>query len=175
MVLALSGCANDAALTINGSRSFAGVANGGTLQSAVRQLGPTTRLYSPDSGGQVDCVAEWTRYDVHAIYQDFADPGDGEPCEPASEFRLSSVTLRGRWSTNRGLRVGDPVSRISVLYPDARQQGCVTDQPPGGVTWSLARIADPLGGPGAYICTLAAVASHGRVVAFMMSNRGASE
>jgi hypothetical protein len=175
VVLALSGCGSGGALTIAGSRSFAGVPNGGTLRSAMRRFGTPTRIYSPNPSGQVDCVAEWSRYGVQAIYQDFADAGDGEPCAPAGSFRLASVTLHGHWSTDTGLTLGDTVSRMSSLYPHARPRGCATDQPPSGVSWSLSRVADPLGGPGAFICTLAAVASHGRIVAFMMSNLGASE
>jgi hypothetical protein len=175
VALAVCGCGDVSQHRIIGSSSFDGVANGGNLRDAVSQLGRPTQLYSPGAGTPVDCVAEWASDGVQATYQDLADLPEDQPCEPASEFRLVDVTLRGRWTTDRGLRVGDPVSRISIVYTGAKLNGCVTDELPGGVVWSLHRVKDPLGAPGSYICTLAAVASHGKIIAFTMSNRGASE
>lgn len=175
VALAVAGCGGVSQLRIIGSNSFDGVANGGNFHDAVSRLGRPTQVYSPGAGTPVDCVAEWASDGVQATYQDLANLPEGRPCEPASEFRLVDVTLRGRWTTDRGLRVGDPVSRISIVYPGAKLQGCVTDELPRGVIWSLDRVKDPLGAPGSYICALAAIASHGKIIAFTMSNRGASE
>jgi hypothetical protein len=39
----------------------------------------------------------------------------------------------------------------------------------------IARVPDANGGPGSYICTLAAVVSHGIVTQFVLSSQAASE
>ena len=162
LAVALLGCGGSGDdLVISSARSFAGVVNGGTLKSTLQRFGTPSQLYDPDQSGNVDCIAVWKRYGVeeHCL-QDFA----AQPPSRARRrrvFRLSEVTLRGSWSTDRGLRIGDTVAKMFSLYRTTITRGCVTDRVPNGTSWSLERTADPLGGPGAHICTLGALADPG--------------
>lgn len=44
-----------------------------------------------------------------------------DPCGAAAKHVLTTASDR-RWRTSKGLRIGDPVSRLRTLYPRAEQE-----------------------------------------------------
>jgi hypothetical protein len=85
-------------------------ANGshGTLRNAVKAWGkPSTRK----SAGSGFCDANWSTVGVRAVFRS----GCGD------RSRIQWVLLRSkRWTTERGLHVGDPTAKLKQLYPDAK-------------------------------------------------------
>jgi hypothetical protein len=79
----------------------------GTLRNAVRTWGrPSTRR----SAGGGFCHANWSTVGVRAVFT--SGCGDGA--------RIQWATLRSkRWTTERGLHVGDPTAKLKQLYPGA--------------------------------------------------------
>jgi hypothetical protein len=87
--------------------------NHGTLRGAIRAWGrPSTRKALGDTG----CQVNWSSVGVRAIFANF---GGGSGCSERLA-RLQRATLRSkRWSTERGLHVGDPTTKLKQLYGDA--------------------------------------------------------
>jgi hypothetical protein len=111
-----------------------------------------------------------------ALFQHFGTSPAGA-CRPATAFTLSEVFLSGsRWTTDRGLRLGDSLADLQRLYPQAANPAdCVADQQTEGAWWRLDRTPNELGGPGSYICTLSAIVQSGIVTQFELSSYAASE
>jgi hypothetical protein len=84
-------------------------ANGshGTLRNAVKAWGrPSTRK----SAGGGFCHVNWSSVAVRAVFVS----GCGD------RSRIQRATLRSkRWTTERGLHVGDPTAELKQLYPGA--------------------------------------------------------
>lgn len=152
---------------------FGGMSNPGSLQRATRIFGRPTTAFADSS--PVDCDVRWDDLGIRALFQDFGAPSG--QCQPQSQFNLSMVTLSGpRWVTAAGLRLGDSVAALRRDYPQAPSPAdCSVDTPLPPSSFRLGRVPDPLGGPGSYICTLAAVVSHGVVTEFVLSSAAASE
>jgi hypothetical protein len=79
----------------------------GTLRNAVRAWGrPSTRK---GAGGGF-CRVNWSAVGVKAVF--VSGCGDSS--------RIQRATLHSkRWTTERGLHVGDPTARVKQLYPGA--------------------------------------------------------
>jgi hypothetical protein len=79
----------------------------GTLRNAVRAWGrPSTRK----SAGGGFCRVNWASAGVKAVF--VSGCGDSS--------RIQRATLHAkRWTTERGLHVGDPTARLKQLYPGA--------------------------------------------------------
>ena len=84
-------------------------ANGshGTLRNAIKAWGkPSTRK----SGGGGFCDVNWSTVGVKAVF--VSGCGDSS--------RIQRATLHSkRWTTERGLHVGDPTAKVKQLYPGA--------------------------------------------------------
>jgi hypothetical protein len=79
------------------------------------------------------CVVRWRSIGLEV---DFA--AATRPCSRAELARSAwygATAYTRRWSTARGLRVGDGERRLRALYPHARFR----DRPPEAPTWSLVR------------------------------------
>jgi hypothetical protein len=161
-------------LRIQGSDSFGGMPNPGTLRQAIARFGRPSSMQ--DDGSGVDCFVRWDALGIRALFQDFGAT-DSASCLPADAFTLSEASLTGsRWMTSTGVRIGDPLGQLRAAYPDAAHPAdCVTDHVPDSSWWRLLRTPDPLGGPGSFICTLAAIVRDGRVAQFELSSSAASE
>jgi hypothetical protein len=87
--------------------------NHGTLRGAIRAWGrPSTRKALGDTG----CQVNWSSVGVKAVFANF---GGGSGCSERLA-RMQRATLRSkRWSTERGLHVGDPTARLKQLYAGA--------------------------------------------------------
>ena len=85
----------------------------GTLREAIRAWGrPSSRKRQGDTG----CAVNWAGAGVRAIFANF---GGGSGCSERLA-RLQRATLRSkRWSTERGLHVGDPTTKLKQLYGGA--------------------------------------------------------
>ncbi|HEX5899100.1 MAG TPA: hypothetical protein VFY32_06840 [Solirubrobacteraceae bacterium] len=79
----------------------------GTLRNAVRAWGrPSTR----NSAGGGFCHVNWSSVGVKAVF--VSGCGDSS--------RMQRATLHSkRWTTERGLHVGDPTAKVKQLYPGA--------------------------------------------------------
>jgi hypothetical protein len=79
----------------------------GTLRNAIKAWGkPSTRK----SGGGGFCDVNWSTVGVRAVF--LSGCGDSS--------RIQWAILRSkRWTTERGLHVGDPTAKLKQLYPGA--------------------------------------------------------
>jgi hypothetical protein len=154
--------------------SFGGMPNPSTLRRAIDRFGQPTVMRS--DGSAVDCAVRWDDLGIRALFQDFGATGT-VACRPEASYTLSYAFLSGpRWVTDRGVRLGDPLATLTHAYPHAvHPVACSTDSQMGPEWWQLASVADPLGGPGSYICTLAARVQRGIVTEFELSSTAASE
>lgn len=92
--------------------SIGGFPRDGTIGDAVELLGlPTARL----PGGVNQCELRWPS---RGITMDTVFPGAANPCGPAGNHLSTTVTDK-RWTTDAGLKIGDPAARIRELYPEA--------------------------------------------------------
>src|SRR6059058_4983248 len=85
-------------------------ANGshGTLRNAIRAWGrPSTRK----SGGGGFCDVNWSTAGVKAVFR--------SGCGDRSRIQWAIVRSK-RWTTERGLHIGDPMTKLKQLYPDAK-------------------------------------------------------
>ena len=174
-VLVSAGCGSAPESVIQGDDSFAGMPNPGALDEAIRLFGPPDELYATEPDSNVMCRAEWKADGIEAIFRNLAAEPFEPPCAHRKDFLLIGATLSGKWQTDRGLRVGDGAERIDQLYGDRKRERCydMVNREETGRT--LMRVADPLGGPGAYLCTLGVMVAHGQVTGFLVSSRAASE
>jgi hypothetical protein len=177
---ALMGCGSGGThdFIIEGDQSFGGMPNPGSLARAIQQFGFPDQLYNPNPQTRYSCIARWEDDGITAQFIDWGGVGDasGPPCTPRSQMILTGVVLHGNWETDSGLRVGDSLERVNKLYHPGAKGTCA-----GGL-WRrnlearmLERVADPLGGPGSYLCTLGVMTSRSAVTGFVMSSRAASE
>jgi hypothetical protein len=85
---------------------------GSSLGGAIQAFGrPSSRR---PFDGRVGCRVAWAALGIRSI---FADLGGGEAC---FDGRVQSLSVRLRaWRTQRGLHVGDRVSRLRRLHPGA--------------------------------------------------------
>lgn len=160
---------------IQGDKSFAGMSNPGTLAEAIDRFGYPDQIYSRP-GDSIDCIASWKKDGIKALFQNWGAIQGGQACAPRKDFTLTSVELRGKWSTDRGLAIGEPVKQMISAYGISKGERCF-DEVGSGVplAWTIYSIKDQLGGPGSRLCTLGAIVAHGKVVGFVMSNQNASE
>lgn len=129
-----------------------GVKTDGSLAGAIRAFG-TPRLRRDRQA----CLATWP---AHGLTMNLYNLGGLDPCRPSSG-RFSRAIVRGtRWRTDRGLRVGMPLSAIRASYPRAGFHRGSRPYWPSG--WWLVTRREPFGGSGVYPGLLAVVAG-GRV------------
>jgi hypothetical protein len=97
----------------------------GTIRTAARFFGPPTSLESYrlnptqiGAQGQPRCAARWGRKRLKLHFRG--------PCDqPAQSTCPIAVMSGGAWRTSRGLKIGDPMSKLYELYPDARPRAGV--------------------------------------------------
>jgi hypothetical protein len=86
----------------------------GTLGEAIRAWG---RPSSSKREGNTGCQVGWSTVGVRATFANF---GGGSGCSERGA-RLQRAKLRSkRWTTERGLHVGDPSARLKQLHPEAK-------------------------------------------------------
>lgn len=125
-------------LVIVRDKSVGGVRMGSKLARATSALG------APDTMRRVsryECRAVWRPIGLTLV---FVDLSNGNPCRVGG--MLVATATSTQWRTDRGLRVGDRVSRVRAHYPRARH---FTTAPYGG-WWLITRHTCPTTGSQAY-------------------------
>ena len=163
LVLAATAPAAAAAVTapyvLQGDRNVGGVriARADLADARARFGAPSTAR----PAGPARCVATWRRLGLTLA---FLDLSGGAPCRTGVLVR-ATITSRGAWRTARGLRKGDSVARLRLLYPQATYR-----RRAAGVGWTgwwlVTRRACELGGYEPYPGLLARVRD-GRVAALV--------
>jgi hypothetical protein len=125
-------------LIIRGDRSVAGVQVLSHLARARAVLGApdTTRRVSAN-----ECRAVWRSIGLTLGYLDLAG---GNPCRVGGMVTATATSTA--WRTNRGLRIGDRIRRLRLLYPRAKR----VTTPPFGGWWLITRHTCPTTGAQAY-------------------------
>ena len=121
------------------------------LRAAVRAFGPPDRRRG---GGEI-CRVRWANIGVRITFQNF---GGVDSCEPSGGRAQKAVVDDDRWRTGKGLRIGNEISRLRRLYPDAERTSR---------GFRLVEGILPFGQPRRY-AVLGARVSGGRVRAFTM-------
>ena len=88
----------------------------GTLGGLQSAFGKPSRLKRTRDG----CLALWAPIGLRVSLYNLVG---GNPCRPKSGYFSEAVLSGKRWSTNRGLQVGDAFERLHRLYPTARLHG----------------------------------------------------
>jgi hypothetical protein len=144
------------ALVIVRDKSVGGVRVGSTLARATSAFGRpnTARRVS-----RYECRAVWRRI---GLTLELVDLSRRNPCRTGA--LLVATATSPPWRTDRGLRVGDRVSRLRAVYPRARH---VATAPYGG-WWLITRRACPTTGSQAYPGLRARTSAH-RVSALVVT------
>jgi hypothetical protein len=121
----------------------------GTLGGAIRAFGRPSSLKRSD----VICLARWRN---HGLSISFYNLGGRDPCKPQSGYFGQAIITGRQWTTAKGLRIGDPASRVRALYGSRRASG--------SWVWLLTRRS--LAGGNSLYAGLSAKISRGRVTAF---------
>jgi hypothetical protein len=121
------------------------------LGAAIRAYGQTT---SRRGGGEI-CRVRWANIGVRITFQNF---GGVDSCQPSGGRAQKAVVDDDRWRTGKGLRIGNDVSRLRRLYPDAQRTSR---------GFRLVEGILPFGQPRKY-AVLGARVADGRVRAFTM-------
>ena len=138
----------------------------GTLGGATRAFGRATRI-APTSNSS--CTATWRPLSLTILFYNL---GGDDPCS-ARGGKFGRAVMRGpTWRTTKGLRNGDPVSRLRSLYPRARFQRGLRHFWPAG--WWITPRANRFGLGGSYPGLLAETRG-GRVVAFHVRYQAGGE
>ena len=137
-----------------------------TRRNAIRAFG------TPDRNDAQGCPNRWWRLGLSLVTADF---GGGPPCAPTTA--IQHLVIRShRWSTERGLRVGDSLDRVRELYPELRRFSDLYGRAPGWrYDWALVLEPSQVGGPPNLIDRLSAVIRQRRVQALRVSPYGAGD
>ena len=142
---------------IQGDRAVGGlrIADATLADARARFGAPTTTRREPPYG----CVATWRALGLTLF---FLELSDRNPCTVGMALR-ATVTSRGAWRTSKGLRKGDSIARLRLLYPGARHRSGFG---PWTGYWLVTRRSCELGGFQPYPGLLARV-RNGRVSALV--------
>jgi hypothetical protein len=116
-VVFVSGCGSKDRFVIAHDISVGGFPTTGTVRQAVKVFGqPSSR----DQGGAFDqCRLTWPSLGL--TMQTYYTGGALNPCGPAARHASSTVTSH-KWHTTDGLKIGDSLSRLRQLYPEAQKE-----------------------------------------------------
>jgi hypothetical protein len=125
-------------LVISSDKSVAGVRVLSNLTRATSVLGApdTTRRVS-----NVECRAVWRSI---GLTLGFLYLGSNDPCRHGGMVMATATSTA--WRTDRGLRVGDRITRLRSLYPRAKRVAT----PPYGGWWLVTRRTCPTTGAQTY-------------------------
>ena len=142
---------------IQGDRTVGGlrIADATLADARARFGAPTATRREPPYG----CVATWRALGLTLF---FLELSDRNACTVGVALR-ATVTSRGAWRTSKGLRKGDSIARLRLLYPGARHRSGFG---PWTGYWLVTRRSCELGGFQPYPGLLARV-RNGRVSALV--------
>jgi hypothetical protein len=156
--LAAGAAAGSGTRVIRGDASLGGLRVGRAVPADARRLfgAPSSATAKPPD----TCVLRWRRL---GLVVDFLELSGSPPCRTGVVI-FATATSRAAWRTSAGLRVGDPLARLRLLYPHAAHRSA-----PAG-WWLITRHACPVAGNEPYPSLLARVRG-GRVAAVVVSTR----
>lgn len=135
-------------------------------RNAIRAFG------RPDQSDRNGCPNKWRALKLRLVTADF---GGGPPCAPATPIQHLEISSR-RWSTERGLRVGDSLDRVRELYPELRRFTDLFGKAPAWrYQWALVLEPSDVGGPPNLIDRLSAVIRGREVKLLRVSPYGAGD
>ncbi|HEX6024280.1 MAG TPA: hypothetical protein VFZ00_19990 [Solirubrobacter sp.] len=135
-------------------------------RNAIRAFG------RPDRKDANGCGNIWRRLGLRLITADFSG---GPPCTPRTRIQQIEITSK-RWTTERGLRVGDSLDRVRELYPKVRRfTDLYGEAGPYRYRWALVLEPSRVGGPPNLIDRLSAEIRKRKVVSLTVSPYGAGD
>jgi hypothetical protein len=115
------------ALVIRGDRNIAGVPVLSRLARATAVLGAPNTMRRVS---KYDCRTVWRPIGLTLGYLDLSG---GDPCRLGGMVTATATSTA--WRTDRGLRIGDRVAHLRLLYPRAKRVAL----PPYGGWWLITR------------------------------------
>ena len=100
-----------------GDESIAGFPADGNTVQAIERFGPPSRR---QDYGRGHCDFQWRSLGITITF--VIEPVQQDPCGPDA-WHDSTTVIDPRWSTDEGLRIGDPQTRLRELYPQASNDG----------------------------------------------------
>ena len=135
-------------------------------RNAIRAYG------RPDGKNPQGCPNKWKKLGLRMITADF---GGGPACAGTTAIQRLVITSP-KWSTERGLRVGDSLDRVRELYPELRRfTDLYGDIPVYRYEWALVLESSQVGGPPNLIDRLSAEIRGRKVKSFTVSPYGAGD
>jgi hypothetical protein len=137
-----------------------------SYRGAIRAFGaPDTCQLGTERAKRISnfSTVRWRALGLEMVFGSFGAPArGGDACSEPESFYLDNVRVTGSlWTTALGLRIGDPISKLKRLYPEALPHNgswwVITAQSTIGVTNLFPRFA--------------AAVAHGRVAAFVFQIR----
>jgi hypothetical protein len=141
------------------------VATHPTFPAAVRALGAANAVHAHSSGNSCTGTGVWSGLGLRVLFTSFG----GDPyCQGAlaQTGTISGAAGRQHWQTARGLRVGDGVSKLKRLYPQAVHA-------PGG--WAIVYSLHSVIAEGSRLDIVTAQIKHHHVSAFRLWIGGAGD
>lgn len=129
--------ANASGITVSGWRIYGGSAlpsyAGAIAHLGVPQTCTLQRFGADQPPAKNYSRARWVALGATATFITYGlIPDGGDACSKPASVQLDALTLTGsRWRTDRGLQIGDPLSRLQRLYPHAL--------PHNGTFWIVTR------------------------------------
>jgi hypothetical protein len=135
-------------------------------RNAIRAYG------RPDKRDANGCGNIWRRYGLRLITADF---GGGPPCRNSTPIQRIVITSP-RWTTERGLRVGDSLDKVRQLYPELQRfTELYGNERVWRYEWALVLEPSPVGGPPNLIDRLSAEIRGRKVRSLTVSPFGAGD
>jgi hypothetical protein len=126
----------------------------------------------PDGKSPSGCPNKWKTLGVRMVTADF---GGGPPCARTTPIQQLVIT-GSRWTTERGLRIGESLDRVRELYPELKRFSDLYGPAPAyRYQWALVLEPSQVAGPPNLIDRLAATIRGRRVVSLTVSPYGAGD
>jgi hypothetical protein len=126
----------------------------------------------PDGKSPQGCPNKWKKLGVRMVTADF---GGGPPCAATTPIQQLVIT-GSRWSTERGLRIGDSLDRVRELYPELKRFSDLYGESSAyRYDWALVLEPSQVAGPPNLIDRLSAKIRARKVVSLTVSPYGAGD
>lgn len=115
VLVAATSASGKSSFVIVADTTIGGFPRAGTVQQAIDVFGPPVSRQD----NYETCVLRWPGLGL--TMKTYYPDAQRDPCGGSAKHVLTTATDR-RWRTSKGLRIGDPVSRLRALYPRAKQE-----------------------------------------------------
>jgi hypothetical protein len=126
----------------------------------------------PDGKNPQGCPNKWKKLGVRMVTADF---GGGPPCAATTPIQQLVIT-GSRWTTERGLKIGDSLDRVRELYPELKRFSDLYGESSAyRYDWALVLEPSQVAGPPNLIDRLSAKIRARKVVSLTVSPYGAGD